>query len=349
MTYNLENCHAANTENIAVEELYNHFINFSDVDLKFQRNSREISRNNLKKFNQNVLDGKIHQNITLVDTDDCYESDNDIRWKKEKRYLILDGQHRLQMIEDSISEEILESKYKEKYLKSTLPVRIISKMKFEDLGPTFIANNCGKPISPQDALTFLNTPMSNFVVEFVNKNYNSLGRVFSNPDRINNEGRKIDKEVRISAQLFSGKPRFEYSYSPNKGEDFYNQSDPQSVKTSLETWVKLLNEIPNDKRKKSRAVGCRMLVALLNRDNLQIKNYSEFYKEFERWETEEYQNEDKLIELVENTKARRLYKELCSSHSTKDIKTRLDHIKRNFILSYKMRLIRLEILSQVNG
>lgn len=344
MNINYKNRQVATTDELTIEELYDHFIPFSDVGLKFQRNYIPPSKKDINAFNQNLVEGRIHQNLTLVRTEDCYEHDNDPRWLKCKKYLVLDGQHRLGMVETTLTEDLLESPHLGIYQKSKIPARIISGMNYDDLGNTFVANNCGKPVTDQDILTFLDTPMSNFIVEFVEKNYKILGRIFSNAT-MRNEGRKIDKEVRISAQLLSAIPKYMYSYSGfPTGKSFYQTVKPEQVKQSLEAWVKLLNEIPNDNRRKSRAVGCRMLVSLLDRDNLQIKNYSELYKKFERWETEEYNNESKLIELSDNSRTTRLYKELCSSHSKREISTRLDHIKRDFILCNKIELTRLGIL-----
>ena len=335
MTIRIEKTQEAITKDVTIEELYNDYIPVSKVKLKYQRNRRNITQKQLENFNRNLIEGRIHQNITLVDVNECYRKTKDSRWLElDANYLILDGQHRITFVKITIDGNHLLVPEEKLYRRSKVPARIIKKMSYDDLGDTFVANNCGKPISDQDQLTFLDTDMSNFIVQFVEENWNVLGKIYSNENDIRNIDRKLDKEVRVTAQLVSNLTRYMFKYSAfPTGRDFYNEVKPSQVKQDLESWVKILDKIANNREKRTRAVAARMFISILKRYSYKIKNFSEFYIEFQKWESTEYLSE-KPIKLIQSKTGNetRTYKELCTSHTDKELRTRLEYIESNFIL-----------------
>ena len=352
MTIRIEKTQEAITKDVTIEELYNDYIPVSKVKLEKQRNRRDIPEKDIEIFNQNLIEGRLHQNITLVDVDKCLLSTKDLNWTGlDAKYLILDGQHRMYIINRTINEDLLSLNEKTLYKKSKIPARIIKKMNYDDLGDTFVANNCGKPLSDQDQLTFLETEMSNFIVQFVEENWNVLGKIYSNENKIRNVDRKLDKEVRVTAQLVSNLTRYQYKYSAfPTGRDFYKEVKPLQIKQDLESWVNLLDKIANNREKRTRAVAARMLISILKRYNYKIQNFSEFYLEFQKWESTEYLSE-KPIKLIQSKTGNetRTYKELCTSHTDKELRTRLEYIEGNFILPNIKRFSDQKVIINYNA
>ena len=94
----------AKSKDVTIRELFTMYKE-SDVKLSAQRYKESISKKSIKQFAIRVIDGLIHQNLTLANINQCFKNTEDSRWKDNLeskkpnlKFLILDGQHRMEMI-----------------------------------------------------------------------------------------------------------------------------------------------------------------------------------------------------------------------------------------------------------
>ena len=343
---------------VSIQKLYEMY-KVADVKLSAQRYKEPISQNSVKTFAYRVIDGLIHQNLTLADIKQCISNTEDLRWadslgsnKPNLQYLILDGQHRMEMINDVMGNPYKYLETEEEFLefkKSTLSVRFIESMNFDSLGDTFIANNCGKPISAQDQLTFLDTDVSNYIVTKTLDNWNIIGSVFSNAKNISNSGRKLDKEVRCSAMAFSDNSGYIFEWSFTKAKDFYKNGTIHVFTSALDNWITCLKFLGGNSKRRN-AQGLRLLITVLQsplQDNrFNISNPKVLVEEFKNWEQNRYDSKKEIKYTKSNNDKSVLYKELCSTHSSAELLQRLKTINDEFITPNKDRWLKNKIISR---
>jgi hypothetical protein len=219
------------------------------VNLDTQRVLNDIDVNSLDTFAHNLLYGRIHQNITLVDTQSCYENSQDPRWNNfNYEFLIQDGQHRIDMMKRVVfNKELQKSITLENFSNIKIPVRVITQMDFDDLGDTFVANNSGTALTRQDKLTFLNTNLGNWIVTQSNKHSKIMGQLLGNL----NSGRRWDNKIRIALQIFLNQNPYSYDYGYEAGKEFYKRNQPnENFQVFLEHWFKCV-EFSNQLEKKN--------------------------------------------------------------------------------------------------
>ena len=343
---------------VSIQELYE-IHKVADIKLSAQRYKESISKNSIVTFAYRVIDGLIHQNLTLADVKQCFLNTKDSRWtenlgsnKPILNFLILDGQHRMEMINMIMGNPYEYLKTEEEFLdfkESTLSVRFIESMNFDSLGDTFIANNCGKPISAQDQLTFLDTDVSNYIVTKTLDNWNVIGSVFSNAKNISNSGRKLDKEVRCSAMAFSDNPGYIFEWSMSKGKEFYKNGTIHTFTSALDNWINCLRFLGGNSKRRN-AQGLRLLIIALQnplQDNrFNILNFKVLVEEFRNWEQNRYNSKEEIKYTKSKISKSVPYKELCSSHSSAELLTRGRIIQNEFIIPNKDRWLKNKIIAR---
>lgn len=343
---------------VSIQELYEMY-KVADVKLSAQRYKESISKNSIITFAYRVIDGLIHQNLTLANIKQCFSNTRDPRWieklgsnKPILNFLILDGQHRMEMINTIMGNPYEYLKTEEEFLdfkKSTLSVRFIESMNFASLGDTFIANNCGKPISAQDQLTFLDTDVSNYIVTKTLDNWNIIGSVFSNPKNISNSGRKLDKEVRCSAMAFSDNPGYIFEWSFTKAKEFYKNGTIHTFTTALDNWIDCLRFLGGNSRRRN-AQGLRLFIAILQnplQDNrFNVLNPKSLVEEFKNWEQNRYNSKEEIKYTKSKNNKSVPYKELCSTHSSAELITRGKIIQDEFFIPNRDKWLKNKIISR---
>ncbi len=348
----------AKSKDVTIRELFAMYKE-SDVKLSAQRYKESISKKSIKQFALRVIDGLIHQNLTLANIDQCFKNTGDSRWKDNLeskkpnlKFLILDGQHRMEMINIVMNnpfnffetiEEIIE------FEESSLSVRFIESMNFNDLGDTFIANNCGKPISAQDQLTFLDTDVSNYIVNKTMDNWSIIGSVFSSPSNIRNNGRKLDKEVRCSAMCFSDNPDQNFNWNFSKGKEFYKGGVIHKFSSALDAWISCLRYIGGNSKRRN-AQGLRLLTGCLQSplqdENYKFQNIKVLVNEFVKWEQSRYDSKEEIEYTKSSINKSVPYKELCSSHTDAELRARGTTIENEFVNPNKDRWLKNKIISR---
>jgi hypothetical protein len=347
------------SKDVKISELFNIY-KVADIKLSAQRYKESISKKSIKVFALRVIDGLIHQNLTLANIQECFQNTKDENWitlRSHKtaalKYLILDGQHRLDMIHiimtsnpgDYLTEDQLID-----FSESFLSVRFITKMNYDDLGNTFISNNCGKPISAQDQLTFLDTDVSNYIVQQTGDNWKAVGETFSSVNKINNSRRKLDKEVRCTAMLYSSNPSHNFNWSFSEAKDFYENGKISDFASALNTWFSCLKFLSGNGRGKT-AKGLRLLVYIFQgnysqSDKFNLKDTKTLVSEFIKWEQSRYDSRE-IIEYFKsgNTKLA-TYKELCTSHSDAEICKRTNIIEEEFVIPNLQKWLANSVISK---
>lgn len=347
------------SKDVKISELFNIY-KVADIKLSAQRYKESISKKSIKVFALRVIGGLIHQNLTLANIQECFQNTKDENWitlRSHKtaalKYLILDGQHRLDMIHiimtsnpgDYLTEDQLID-----FSESFLSVRFITKMNYDDLGNTFISNNCGKPISAQDQLTFLDTDVSNYIVQQTCDNWKAVGETFSSVNKINNSRRKLDKEVRCTAMLYSSNPSHNFNWSFSEAKDFYENGKISDFASALNTWFSCLKFLSGNGRGKT-AKGLRLLVYIFQgnysqSDKFNLKDTKTLVSEFIKWEQSRYDSRE-IIEYFKsgNTKLA-TYKELCTSHSDAEICKRTNIIEEEFVIPNLQKWLANSVISK---
>jgi len=343
---------------VSIQELYEMY-KVADIKLSAQRYKESISQNSIKTFAHRVIDGLIHQNLTLADIKQCFFHTKDLRWigdlgsnKPILNFLILDGSHRMEMINIVMGNPYKYLKTEEEFLdfkESALSVRFIESMDFDSLGDTFIANNCGKPISAQDQLTFLDTDVSNYIVTKTLDNWDIIGSVFSNEKNISNSGRKLDKEVRCSAMAFSDEGGYVWEWSFTKAKEFYKNGTIHIFTSALDSWIKCLRFLGGNSKRRN-AQGLRLLIAILQspfQDNrFNILNPKILVEEFKNWEQNRYNSKEEIKYTKSNNNKSVPYKELCSTHSSMELYTRANVINKEFVNSNIDKWLKNKVISK---
>ena len=236
------------------------------------------------------------------------------------------------------------------FSESFLSVRFITKMNYDDLGNTFISNNCGKPISAQDQLTFLDTDVSNYIVQQTCDNWKAVGETFSSVNKINNSRRKLDKEVRCTAMLYSSNPSHNFNWSFSEAKDFYENGKISDFASALNTWFSCLKFLSGNGRGKT-AKGLRLLVYIFQgnysqSDKFNLKDTKTLVSEFIKWEQSRYDSRE-IIEYFKsgNTKLA-TYKELCTSHSDAEICKRTNIIEEEFVIPNLQKWLANSVISK---
>lgn len=227
-----KNSQQAENKDVSVSELLK---KDTYVNIKTQRFLNDLSTKDIEAFNENILKGRIHQNITLVDTEKCFNNTKDVRWSKfSSRFLIQDGQHRLSMIQRTVNDREVLLENEQKYLNQKLPVRYIISMGYDDLGETFVANNSGTSPTRQDKLTYLNTKMGDHIVDFCYQHKETLSKLYG----AGNAGRRQDNRLRIATQISLDDKKISSDYSYEVGKQFYQTHSVTSDITNFQNlWI----------------------------------------------------------------------------------------------------------------
>ena len=189
--------------------------------------------------------------------------------------------------------------------------------------------------------------ISNFIVEQTHKekHYRILGGTFSQINNINNANRKLDKEVRVSCMVFSGEEEFKYNYDFNTSKRFYKRGKENGLMFPLKQWFSLLDNIKG-KGKRRHAHAFRLLVSSLFENGYEILDSNIFIKHYQKFENPLFEDDKQIKYYKGNQLKFKTYKEMCSSHSSAEIKKRHQILEKEFLSPNMEFLIKNNIIQK---
>jgi hypothetical protein len=267
-----------------------------DINLAHQRNLTDLKQGDVDSFNNNLLKGFLHQSMILVDTKSCYKTSGNPVWKSQPDYLIIDGNHRFNMIIKTLNGEFdmpnglpfdaCDSDTRYSYVNAELTCRIIKDIDWDDLPDLFIANNSGSRLTKEDVLAMLNTKMSNKVIRLVDEYDESI---FTPMYGENNGGRRKNAHLRQNLQMLFW-DKWDEDKNPDfgvaGGGDFYKYTkidiDKHEKINTMLLWMEMcVTAHPKGDRKRHSFNGALILNTLL--DSWEIPSYTalkSIYKDY---------------------------------------------------------------------